>query len=383
MADPRGAQTSPDGASPPGGLLPRALVMLLGAAAAVVVVTGVRIGAWLIAPVLMALVIVIAVAPVQDRLHRRGRPAWLTTVVLVLCVYGVLVGLALGIVVSLARLAALLPQYTERGSDVVRSATDALAAVGIGRDQLRAAIDGLDLGRLTELLTGLLADVAGLVSNLAFLLALLLFLAVEAGGAGERIAAIAQDRPGAAEALSRFTRGTRRYLWVTTVFGLVVAALDTVALAVIGVPLALTWGLLAFVTNYIPNIGFLIGLLPPALVALLGGGLGEMIAVVVCYGVLNFVLQSLIQPRFVGDAVGLSVTATFVALVFWAWLLGPLGAILAIPVTLLVKALLVDLDPRARWADVLLSSRPSPRPAATRSRFVFRRVRSPAGERRA
>jgi predicted PurR-regulated permease PerM len=79
-----------------------------------------------------------------------------------------------------------------------------------------------------------------------------------------------------------------------------------------------------------------------------------MVIVILVYGVLNFVLQSLIQPRFIGDAVGLSVTVTFVALVFWAWLLGPLGAILAIPLTLLAKGLLVDIDPRARWADALL-----------------------------
>jgi predicted PurR-regulated permease PerM len=78
----------------------------------------------------------------------------------------------------------------------------------------------------------------------------------------------------------------------------------------------------------------------------------------VIYGALNFVLQSLVQPQFVGDAVGLSPTVTFLALVFWAWLLGPLGAILAIPATLLAKALLVDNDPRARWADALIRDAP-------------------------
>jgi hypothetical protein len=79
-----------------------------------------------------------------------------------------------------------------------------------------------------------------------------------------------------------------------------------------------------------------------------------MAVVIVVFCGLNLVVQSLIQPRFIGDAVGLSVTVTFLALVFWAWLLGPLGAILAIPLTLLVKALLVDIDPQARWVDALL-----------------------------
>ena len=93
-----------------------------------------------------------------------------------------------------------------------------------------------------------------------------------------------------------------------------------------------------------------------------------MVIVIIVYCALNFVVQSIIQPRFIGDAVGLSVTVTFVALVFWAWLLGPLGAILAIPLTLLAKAMLVDVDPRARWADALLrasAKEPAPRSETT------------------
>jgi predicted PurR-regulated permease PerM len=89
------------------------------------------------------------------------------------------------------------------------------------------------------------------------------------------------------------------------------------------------------------------------------------VIVIVVYCVLNTVIQSVIQPRFIGDAVGLSVTVTFVVLFFWAWLLGPLGAILAIPLTLLAKALLVDIDPQAKWADALLrASAKEPEPVA-------------------
>ena len=87
-------------------------------------------------------------------------------------------------------------------------------------------------------------------------------------------------------------------------------------------PLVLLWGVLAFITNFIPNIGFIIGLVPPALVALLTGGWQLALAVVVVYCLLNMVIQSLIQPRFIGDSVGLSATVTFVVLLFWAWVLG-------------------------------------------------------------
>ena len=128
-------------------------------------------------------------------------------------------------------------------------------------------------------------------------------------------------------------------------FGLIVAVLDSAALAIMGIPLVLLWGVLAFLTNFIPNIGFIIGLVPPALVALLTGGWQLALAVIVVYCVLNMVVQSLIQPRFIGDSVGLSATVTFVALLFWAWVLGPLGALLAIPVDPAVQGDLGGLRP--------------------------------------
>ena len=112
-------------------------------------------------------------------------------------------------------------------------------------------------------------------------------------------------------------------------------------------------------TNFIPNIGFVIGVIPPALIALLEGGPGLMLAVVAVYCLINFVIQSVIQPRVIGDRVGLSTTITFLSLVFWTWVVGPLGAILAVPLTLLLRAVLVEADPSAWWVLPLLSGKAS------------------------
>ena len=143
-------------------------------------------------------------------------------------------------------------------------------------------------------------------------------------------------------------------------FGLIVAGVDVVFLWLVGVPLAVLWGLLAFITNYIPNVGFIIGLIPPALLALLEGGPQLMIIVIVVYSVINFVIQSIIQPKFVSDAVNISLTVTFLSLVFWTFVIGPIGAILAVPLTLLVKSLLFDVDPSTRWMSSLLEGGPAP-----------------------
>lgn len=361
-------------------LLPRSLIILLGAGAAVLVLAGIRSVAWLVGPVFLALILVIALSPVQTWLRRRGWPSWLTTVVLVLSVTGVLAVLGLVLLVSMARLAVLIPQYADRSEELLTSLSSSLEGLDVTPDQLRDAADVLDPARVVGLVTTVLAGLTGAVTSLVFLLCLLFFLSVEAGGIDRRLAAVATDRPQLATALRSFAHGTRSYLLVSTVFGLIVAVLDGAALALIGVPLPVLWALLAFITNYVPNIGFVIGLVPPALLALLTSGVADMLLVIAVYCVLNFVIQSLIQPRYVGDSVGLAMTTTFVALVFWAWLLGPVGALLAIPLTLLAKALLVDVDPTARWATALAGSlAPDPRaprePAVHHRRWRSRRSR--------
>lgn len=341
---------------PPRFAIPRGLTILLGAAAGVVVVAGMKAVSWLIGPVFLALVIVIAISPVQAWARRHRWPGWLSTLLLVLVVYGVVVSLVLVIVVSVAQLASLLPQYAHQAQAMLNSLTDELHRLGIDSATAKVTASSADLNKLAGLLGSLLSGVTGVLTSVVFLLALLLFLSAEASGMPTRLAAIAADRGPMAEALREFAHGTRSYLVVTTVFGFIVAVFDTIALAILGVPLAILWGILAFITNYIPNIGFILGLIPPALLALLAGGWKLMLWVIVVYCVLNLVIQSLIQPRFVGDSVGLSATVTFVALIFWAWVLGGLGALLAIPMTLLVKAVLVDTDPDAAWVNALVRS---------------------------
>jgi AI-2 transport protein TqsA len=345
-------------------VLPRGLVVLQGLSAVVLTAAGIWLMAWLIAPVFLALIIVISVSPVQTWLRRRGVRHWLATTAMLLSVVAVLVVLAVVLVISIGQLAALLPQYAGRAQELVDQVIGALGRFGVGADEVRTMADAFDPGKLSDLVGSMLSAVGDFVSNAVLVLCLLLFLSLEFGATGTRLAHVTADRPGVATALSEFVRGTRRYMIVTTVFGVITGVLDGALLALLGVPLPVLWGLLAFVTNYIPNVGLLVGLAPPALLALLDGGLPVLLGVVAGYIVINIVLDSMIQPRFLGNAVGLSTTATFVALLLWTWLLGPLGAILAVPFTLLGKALLIDVDPRAGWLLALIGSRTAAAPPA-------------------
>lgn len=337
--------------------IPRGLIVLLVAAATVVAVTGAKAFSGVLGPVFLALMLAIAVQPIQQWMQRRGRPAWLGMLAALVVVYLILLGLVAALAVSAAQLATALPDYSDRFADLLGQIQDLLARFDIDRERIDHALSGIDFGKLVELFEELLRGLAGAFSNLVFVVTLLLFMLFDGMSIGRRIDVLRGMRPDIAGALESFTAGTRKYLVVSTVFGLIVAVLDGVALWLLAVPFPLLWALLSFITNYIPNIGFVIGLVPPALLALLDSGVTKMIWVIVLYCVFNVIVQSVIQPKFVGDAVGLSVTITFLSLVFWSWVLGALGALLAIPLTLLAKALLFDMDPSTRWMDVLVGER--------------------------
>lgn len=349
--------------------LPRATVLLLTVAVAVITVAGLRELAWLIGPVFLAIVIVLLVHPIHRRLLQCGVPKLVALLLLLLAIYGVVLALVAVLGVSIARLAGLLPQYAADAAGLVADLADWLASLGIDRAQVRELTASLDLNRLGSLLTALLSSLVSFGANVVLLLSLLLFLGIESTGISHRLAPLVASRPGAAAALLEFAIRTRRFLAVTSVFAVLVGAADTLLLFWLGVPLALLWGVLAAVCNFIPYVGFIIGLVPPALLTLLVSGWREMLVVIVAYIILNSLLTSLIPPYFVGDAVGLSATVTLISVVFWAWMLGPLGAVLAIPLTLFSKAVLIDADPRAAWADGFVGPGPrSPRTRASRTR---------------
>ena len=372
----------PDGDDAVPTVLPRGLVVVLGTAGLLVSVLCLQRFAAILAPVLLALVLVVGVHPLTGALVRRGVPRWAAVALTLLAVFAVVVGLALACTLSIAQLATLLPTYQERFTVLVADVEAWLASLGVGPDEVRAALGSVSFAGVANLVLWLLGGVTGAFSNLLFLLFVAGFMTLDAVHFSRRLAETAPQRTGLVVALGGFVRGTRSYLLVSTVFGLIVAAVDTAFLWAVGVPLPLLWGLLAFVTNYIPNIGFVIGVVPPALLALLEGGPRLMIIVIVAYSVINFVIQSVVQPKYVGDAVDLSLTLTFLSLVFWSFVIGPLGAVLAIPLTLLGKALLLDVDPSTRWISGLVASGAAggpPAPPADRVPADGENAAGPAG----
>ncbi len=341
-------------------LLPQGSLIMVTIAATLLVAVGLRYFSDIIAPVMLALVLSIAVQPVRRWLKGRGAPKIVATLGAVVAVYLIVIGMLWAILAVGTHFATMMVDYAPAVSEKLDDLAARASDFGMDESKTQSIASQIDIGQLVDTGLELVGGLAGVLSGIFFLIILLFFTVTDAGSFSEQLDILPARGARLVEAFTRFGDGTRSYLWVSTLFGLFVAAVDTVALYLLEVQDPLIWGVLAFLTNYIPNVGFIIGLVPPAIIAWIDHGFGRALAVIAVYCVVNFVLQTIIQPRVVGDAVGLSATLSFLSLLFWGTIFGGIGAIIAIPMSLLVKAIFLDTDPDRQWVTPLIGT-PSPR----------------------
>ncbi|WP_233548548.1 AI-2E family transporter [Galactobacter valiniphilus] len=337
--------------------MPRFLVVTLGLAAVCVILLFVQGIQDIVAPIFLGLNLMIVVYPLQRALSRVMH-RYLASVVSLLVVLAVLVSFVWACVWAVIELINALPQYNAQFLALWKTLTELGVQLGLDASQVNKVISEIKPNDVMGLLVPILGNLSAVGSLLATLVMATFFLAMDSSSMGSRLKLLRVVQPRALVVVSDFSNGVRRYWLVTTVFGLIVALADVAALSIIGVPLVWVWGVLSFITNYIPNIGFVIGVVPPALLALLSGGWVQALVVIAVYCVLNFVIQVIIQPKFTGESVGVTPTISFLSLLFWVFILGPLGALLALPATLLLKAFLIDSDPNARWLNLFVASSP-------------------------
>lgn len=338
---------------------PKILTILLIWCAFAGVLMALHAAADLVGPLFAALNLVIAAWPIRNALLRRGAPRPVATVALGLTVFLVL-GLAIFVLYwGVSSLVRELPDYQDQFTKMYADIVALAATFGISQDQVMGQLSQISPSSIAGWVTSALSGVSGVVVAVGVLAVMVFLLVLDSTGYEQRGSELTTHRPNVAVALADFTAGVRRYWVVTSVFGLIVAVLDVIVLLILGVPLALVWGIISFLTNYIPNVGFVIGIIPPALMALLAHGPTSALIVVIAYSVINFIIQSVIQPKFNGDAVGVTALVSFLSLLLWSAVLGPIGALLGLPATLFFKALLIDNDPDVRWFNVFIASEPT------------------------
>lgn len=307
-------------------------------------------------PIFLALTLVLALRPIGQFLVRHRVPSWLAATCTITVILLLIAGL-LGITVwSLTPVPETLMNYSTNFEVTVNAVLTWLQERGYETQDLNTYIDRINFNSIISAAWGLLDRLMSFGGLLAIVAIAAFFLAIDTTITNSRTRIISAGHSNLGQALSGFEKRVRHYWIVSTVFGLIVAAIDGVILHSMGIPLAWTWAYWAYITNYIPNVGFVIGVVPPMLMGLLDQGWQAMVIVLIAYSLVNVVIQTFIQPKFTGDIVGLSPTVTFISLIVWTSVVGMLGSILAVPLTLFFKALLVDSDPGTRWLDVFLVS---------------------------
>ncbi|WP_052226670.1 AI-2E family transporter [Microbacterium mangrovi] len=331
----------------PQGSALRTLVVL---AASVIALAGLYFAREMIGPLAIGAVIVIICMPLRAPLVRRGWPGWLANTAVIGLGWLILIVMALLLAFAGVQFAQLVGDYAAQLAQTADGLVNLLKSWGLNEQQVSSATASvLDPATILKYAGSLGGTVISVLGALFFIFSYVIFMAADAGRyAGAETAFGARIHPTMLR-IRAYNSGVRRYYVVNASFGAVVAIIDGLALWALGVPAPAVWAILAFVTNFIPNIGFIIGLIPPMLLALVVGGWPLMLGVIAIYCVVNVVLQVLVQPKFVSDAVSLSLTLSFFSVIFWTFVIGPVGAILSIPLTLLVRALVLDGDPGTSW----------------------------------
>ncbi|MYB18267.1 MAG: AI-2E family transporter [Holophagales bacterium] len=333
--------------------------LLLVAACVVVLVAGLRAASSILIPFLIAVFIAAISLPLLTWLQRRLPMivAVLGTILmdlLVLALVGYLVGSTANQVAGeMGEIQSTLTMWIEDGGEWLEERGVPVASGLAGDDSLPLALfSRFEPGFLVDFVNTTLRTTTAALSSFLVISLIVIFTLFEAATFGPKVRAAF----GSAGAEARFARAMheiQHYMGIKTVISLATGLLIGIWVGVLGVEFAIFWGLVAFVLNFIPNLGSIIAAVPTTLLAMVQIGVGRGLLVALGYLVVNMVIGNFIEPPLLGRRLGLSTLVVVLSLVFWGWVWGPVGMLLSVPLTMVVKILLENTE-EFRWVAVLL-----------------------------
>ncbi len=341
--------------------------MLLGAL--VLIVAGLKAAQGFFLPVLLAFFIATVSFPITSALRARGVPRSLAVLLTVLIDFAFITAIILLGVTLVGDLQQKWDErYAAQFSERVRTGSESLAGqldkwgVDEAKEKIRLAVENnlanlqdIRFEKIWDVSTGVLGRVVGFFGTSLVILILTVFMLSEARMFGRRLEAISQARgPNIARMLIA-TRDIQRYLAIKTVISFVTGFLAGLLCWLAGLDFYILWGILAFALNYIPVIGSLVAGVPPTILALLIAGVPNALLVAGGYLLINNFLGNFIEPLLVGRRFGISTLVVVTSVLFWGWVWGPIGMLLAVPLTMMLKVVL-DGTEEFRWIAVAIST---------------------------
>ncbi len=326
---------------------------LFNLAAFVVVLAGIKSASPIIVTLLVALFVALISAPLSTGLQRRGVPNVLSVLIVLVLLLSVIAGLSAVVGGSVNAFREAAPTYEARLNEQLDSLWMLAASydIPIDANQLR---DSFDTSGVFTLLSNLLTALGALLTNGFLILLIVLFILMEAASMPQKIrVAFERGEHEPFVAFTQFMKHLNQYLAIKTLIGVITGVAVTIFMLAEGIDFPFVLGLLAFLLNYIPTLGSILAGVPAVILAFLEFGLGSAGLTTLVYLGVNVSLGQIIEPRLQGQGLGLSPMVVFLSLVFWGWLLGIVGILLAIPLTMTAK-LAFEESPKYRRLAILL-----------------------------
>ena len=334
--------------------------LLVTLAAFVIVVAGMKTAASLLVPFLLALFLSVLIAAPFSWLQRKGLPAGVALLIVL--------GLFIAVVFVVGRLVGTsvqdfysnLPVYQARLQDITAGSLAWLSGMGI--QVSGELVSGyLDPRKAMSLVADMLSGMGKILTNGFLILVTVIFIMLEAAGFSDKWRVASANAEASLRRFRSASENINRYMGIKTLTSLATGIASAVWLAILGVDHPVLWGVLAFLLNFVPNIGSIIAAVPPVVLALVQ--LGPVSAILTATGflVVNIAIGTFLEPRFMGSGLGLSTLVVFLSLVFWGWVLGPVGMLLSVPLTIAIKIVL-DSHEDTRWMAVILGPHVAPGP---------------------
>jgi len=327
--------------------------MLLSVAAFVVVIAGVKAAQPIVVPFLLAAFITIILVGPLRWLQKKGLSSWVALLLVVAVSVFVVMLVASLVGNSVEQFRTSLPEYQLRLEQYSNAIDAHLEKFGLALPA-SGFTNELSLASVMGVAGDLLSQLGGLLANGFVVLLYVVFMLSELSGFSHKVKNAFSDPAETMQRIAMFTDGANNYMAIKAVISAGTGLLVSLMLWLIGVDFPILWGVLAGLLNFIPNIGSIFAAVPAVLLALVQLGVGSAALAALGYLVINICIGSVIEPKFMGQRVGLSTLGVFISLIFWGWVLGPAGMLLSIPLTMLVK---IWLDKRSdtQWIAVLLS----------------------------
>ncbi len=328
---------------------------LLGSAAAVVVIAGIRAAQSLVVPFLVAAFLAVICTPALQWLQRKRVPSWLALLIVVLAVSMVVLVVVAITTGSINEFIARSQKYQDNLNEKQGALTDWLGnQFGPLVNEISKKLDSAVVVKHVAIVLGSLTSAFG---NVFLVLLTVLFMLLESSGFPNKLLAMSGGVPSMLDQAEKVRASIVQYISLKTAMSLLTGVLVGIWVWLLKIDFPILWGMMAFFLNYIPNVGSILAAVPAVTLALVQHDYPTALIAAGGYAMINVVIGNVLEPRVMGKGLGLSTLVVFVSLVFWGWVLGPVGMLFSVPLTMIVK-IIMDSFEETRWLAILVGANP-------------------------